>query len=278
MGRCQKSEHFYTMVNTFVKNLFQKNKSIGEIISVHFYLCCEIKLTNAITTADPVLPKKPWNMKVIVKEGWANEHKDIDWNKKRNKKSYAVIFLSTQQSWRSILWVSDKLTGLGPPLSRRAQFCCPAGGGEAFRVPFSIMPCWVKLKPLKEVKKKSTYCTEDFFVQRYKSQGEGSVYRQYRYTQINRWIKIWIKVMKTCVKNLCTNEYYHHSVIAQVCNYKQTLVHSGVHALNSFSLYLIVLDDLPCLGWRPYQIAVKASHLWWHICYCGPFASPTYIE
>lgn len=102
-----------------------------------------------------MLSRKPWNMKHKPKGNWerkqANKGEDVDWNKKR-RKAYAVIFLSTQRSWRCIFWATDKQTGLESLLSRRAWLGHPAVGGGAFRLPFSIIPRWVTLWTPKEIK------------------------------------------------------------------------------------------------------------------------------
>ena len=55
---------------------------------------------------------------------------------KRKKEKHAVIFLSTQKSWRCIFWATDKQTGSGPLVSSRTRLGRPAGGGGAFRLPF----------------------------------------------------------------------------------------------------------------------------------------------
>lgn len=79
----------------------------------------------------------------------------IELNKKE-RKTYAVICLLTQQSWRCILWATDKQTGSGPLLSDRARLSRPAGGGGAVRVPFSITPHWATLKTPKEIQQNKT--------------------------------------------------------------------------------------------------------------------------
>lgn len=93
--------------------------------------------------------KQPYNMwgGMRAREGGC-------WLKQKNKTLCCDLSLS-QQSWRCIFWTTDKQTGLGPRLSSRAWLCRPAGGRWAFRLPFSIMPCWVTLKTPKDKKKQS---------------------------------------------------------------------------------------------------------------------------
>lgn len=63
-----------------------------------------------------------------------------------------MIFLLTQRSWRCIFWATDEQTGLDSLLIGRAWLGRPAVGGGAFRLPFSVIPCWVTLWTPKEIK------------------------------------------------------------------------------------------------------------------------------
>lgn len=93
-----------------------------------------------------------------MRGGWGGGRwfKQINTRKKKRERerNIAVIFLSTQQSWRCILWATDEQAGWRTPAGPEstARPSCWWWGG-AFRVPFSITPRWATLKKTPKEKK-----------------------------------------------------------------------------------------------------------------------------
>lgn len=91
-----------------------------------------------------------WAFKRLGELGFPN--KNLNQKVKNEEDHWLWSWFELLRCWRCLHWAADKQQGLGPLPTNKARSCCPAGGREAFRLPFSIMPCWVTLKRPKEIK------------------------------------------------------------------------------------------------------------------------------